>query len=282
MNRRRLLVTAVVLAGVAGSPPAAAQETDTGGIPLITPLWRALSDPSRAGWVRPLSSALVPGTGQLLGRRERGALYLIAEAFFVVRFIGFQNEGRRERSRYRDLALDVARAAFDPVLRDTTFEYFEQMGRFVESGPYDVDPGPDIVPPTDPATYNGRIWELARQTFFIDSATPPLPGDPDYERALEFYQRRAIGPNFRWSWRNAGLEQDLFRQAIRESDRAFRLASQQLGLLLANHVLSAVDAFVAHRLAGDSHDLAVHTELWAPPEAGVRDLGITLSVRIGF
>ena len=281
MSARPLLVAAVLIGALVPGRPGAAQE-EPGGIPLITPLWRALSDPSRAGWVRPLSSAVIPGTGQLLGRRERGALYLIAEAFFVVRFLSFQSEGRRERSRYRDLAIDVARTAFDPVLRDTTFEYFEQMGRWVESGPYDVDPGPDFVPPDDPATYNGRIWDLARQTFFTDPGNPPTPGDPDYMRALEFYQRRAIGPNFRWSWRNAGLEQDLFRQAIRESDRAFRLASQQLGLLLANHVLSAVDAFVAHRLAGDDPDIGIQTVLWAPPGAGPRELDLTVTLSIDF
>ena len=282
MRARRLLVAAILVGVLVPSRAGRAQESGTGGIPLITPLWRALSDPGRAGWVRPLSSAVVPGTGQLLGRRERGALYLIAEAFFLVRFISFQNQGRRERSRYRDLAVDVARAAFNPVLRDTTFEYFEQMGRFVESGPYDIDPGPDFVPPDDPATYNGRIWDLAQQTFFTDPANPPAPGDADYMRALEFYQQRAIGPNFRWSWRNAGLEQDLFRQAIRESDRAFRVASQQLGLLLANHVLSAVDAFVAHRLAGDGRDIALRTALWAPPGAGTHALDLTLTLRIGF
>lgn len=257
-------------------------QSDSGGIPLITPLWKTLSDSSRAGWVRPLSSALVPGSGQLLGQRERGALYLIAEAFFLVRFISFQNQGRRERTRYRDLAIDVARAAFSPVLRDTTFEYFEQMGRYVESGAYDLDPGPGILPPDDPATYNGRIWQLARETFFTDPANPPLPGDPDYERAIEFYRRRAIGPNFRWSWRNAGLEQDLFRQGIRESDRAFRLASQQLGLLLANHVLSAVDAFVAHRLSGNGRDISVQTALWAPRTAEDHGVVLTLVARLAF
>lgn len=258
------------------------QESPPGGIPLVTPLWRTLSDSSRAGWVRPLSSAIIPGTGQLLGRSERGALYLIAEAFFVVRFVAFQDQARRERDRYRDLALDIARAPFGPSERDTTFEYFEQMGRFVESGAFDTDPGPALVPPDDPAAFNGRIWELARQTFFTDPDQPPPPGTPEYERALDFYRRRAIGPNFRWSWRDAGLEQDLFRQAIRESDRAFRLASQQLGLLLANHVLSAVDAFVSHRLSRLGRPVEVRTALWVPPGDGPDGATLALTARIPF
>lgn len=282
MSRRSLpLAAALVLAG--GTPVAGAQEEPSnGGIPLITPLWRTLSDPSRAAWVRPLSSAVIPGTGQLLGRSERGALYLIAEAFFVVRFVAFQDQARRERDRYRNLALDIARASFGPAERDTTFEYFEQMGRFVESGPFDTDPGPALVPPEDPAAFNGRIWELARETFFPDPDQPPPTDSDEYRRALDFYRSRAIGPNFQWSWRNAGLEQDLFRQAIRESDRAFRLASQQLGLLLANHVLSAVDAFVSHRLSRNGRPVEVQTALRIPPGRGPDAAALAVTARIRF
>lgn len=269
---------------VGGTPPLAAQDPG-GGIPIVTPLWRSLSDSSRAEWVRPLSSALVPGTGQFLGRRERGALYLIAEAFLLVRFVNLRNEGRREQNRYRNLAFDIARAPFDPSVRDTTFEYFEEMGAFVESGPFDTDPGPGLAPPTDPATFNGHIWQLARETFFADPDNPPAPGSPEYQRALDFYRRRAIGPNFQWSWRNAGLEQDLFRQTIRESDEAFRLASQQLGLLLANHVLSAVDAFVSHRLSRPDRPITIQTLLAAPPAGRRRAFGgpsLTVTAHVAF
>jgi hypothetical protein len=133
------------------------------------------------------------------------------------------------------------------------FEYFEQMGRYVESGPFDTDPGSAIVPPTDEQSYNGQIWALARRTFFTDPDVTPPPDAPEYQRALAFYGSRAIGPNYQWSWRNAGLEQDLYRQAIRQSDQAFRQASQGLGLLLANHLLSAVDAAITERLARRGH-----------------------------
>jgi hypothetical protein len=238
--------------GLLAGAPAAAQEPpvrDSGNVPVITDLWRALRDPSRATWARPLASAIVPGTGQLLGGRERGALYLVAEAFLLTRSLALNAEGRRERDRYRELAMVVARAPFAPALNDTVFEYFEQMGRYVESGAFDTDPGPALVPPTDERTYNGQIWALARRTFFVDPNVTPAPDSPEYQRALAFYSSRAIGPNFQWSWRNAGLEQDLYRQTIRQSDRAFRHASQGLGLLLANHLLSAVDAAITERLA---------------------------------
>lgn len=258
--RRWILALAVAVLAA----PVAAQD-ENHGMPVVSRIWQALRSPDQAGWVRPLASAILPGTGQLLAGQERGAVYLVLDAALLVRFAGFQTEARREGNRYRDLAFVVARGAYAPQLRDTTFEYFEQMGRYVESGPFDTDPGPTLSPPTDESSYNGRIWRLARETYFTDPDQSPDPASEEYQRALAFYQSRAIGPNFQWSWRNAGLEQDLFRQTIRNSDEAFRAATRQLGLLLANHVLSAVDAFVSHRLTTGDRPMRVDAAVLGAP-----------------
>jgi hypothetical protein len=191
--------------------------------------------------------------GQLLGGSERGALYLAAEALFLTRFLALQHDAATDAQQYRTLAFQVARGAFSPEVRDTVFEYFEAMSKYIESGPFDMDPGPDLVPPWDERTFNGRIWLLARQTYFANPDSIPPPTSAEYLQALDFYRRRAVGPNFRWSWRGAAIEQDLFRQTIRSSDQAYRRARDQLGLLLANHLLSAVDALVATRLRGRGH-----------------------------
>jgi hypothetical protein len=262
----------------------AAQEPpvrDSGGVPVVTDLWRTLRDPDRAPWVRPLASAVIPGTGQLLGARERGALYLVAEAFLLTRVLALNAQGRRERDRYRELARVVARAQFSPASTDTVFEYFEQMGRFVESGPFDTDPGPALVPPTDERSYNGQVWGLARRTYFPDPTVVPPTDAPEYQRALAFYANRAIGPDYQWSWRNAGLEQDLYRQTIRESDQAFRQASQALGVLLANHLLSAVDAAITERLVRRGRAVRVQTGLYQPSRL-VGHLAFTAAVSISF
>lgn len=255
-------------------------DSGEGRIPVLTSAWRTLRAERRATWVRPLSSMLVPGTGQLLAGKERGALYLIAEALLLTRFVALNKEGRRERRRYQDLALIVARGQFGPSQPDTAFEYFEQMGKFVESGPFDTDPGDAVVPPTDERTFNGAIWALARRTFFADPDIPPDPTSQEYQRALAFYTRRAVGPNFRWSWRNAGLEQDLFRQTIRASDEAFRSATRQLGLLLANHVLSAVDAFITQRLSRLGRPVEFRSAVIRPASPGAAlEVGVTVHVQ---
>lgn len=209
-----------------------------------------------------LASAALPGSGQLMTGRHRGAIYAISEALFLTRFLAIHAEGRRERDRYLDLAFTIARGPYDPAARDTAFEYFERMEGFIESGPFDTDPGPALVPPTDERTFNGSIWALARATFFPDPDSIPPTESLEYRRALAFYEDRAVGPNFRWSWRNAGLEQDLFRQSIRQSDEAFRRATRQLGLLLANHLLSALDAFISYRLSQNDRRVELSAAVW--------------------
>jgi len=206
-------------------------------------------EPPASVFVRPLASLLVPGTGQLLAHQDRGAVYLAAEVYLVSRFLQLDHEAMLEARRFQNLAFDVARRSYLPVRRDTIFEYYEQMERFAESGSYDGDPGPTFVPETDPQTYNGAVWLLARRTFWENPGVSPDPTSPEYWRAVQFYQARAVGPNFQWSWRDHSLEHEVFRDYIKRSDTAFRRAQNQIGLLLANHVLSAVDALISARMS---------------------------------
>lgn len=227
-------------------------------------------------WVRPVASLVVPGTGQWLAGQDRAAVFLAAELYLVARVVQLTREAHREADRFRDLALAVARRAFTPGPRDTVFEYYETMEHFAESGAYDSDPGAGFAPEPDPSTYNGSVWLLARRTFWGDPAVPPEATSPEYQRALQFYQARAVGPGYRWSWHGASLEHDVFRQSIRRSDAAFRRAQSQVGLLLANHVLSAVDALIATRLrAATRRPTSVRTTLHDAGRA-------SLVVRVSF
>ena len=236
---------------------------------------------SHTGWLGTAASAVLPGTGQLLNNQDRGLIYLAAEMFLLIRYFSSRSEGNRERDRFHDLAFTVARASFSPTVRDTVFEYFEEVSKFVASGPFDMDPGPGFTPPTDEKTFNGQIWALARQTFFADADDPPAPESEEFLRALEFYRDRAIGPNFSWSWQDAELQRDFFRQSIRDSDAAFRRATQQLGLVLVNHLLSTVDAFISQRISRRRRLAHLDSRVWQSTVAG-RGLRADLRLRLSF
>ena len=236
---------------------AALGQVPDSGVPPTPPP----APPRRApSWVRPAASLVLPGTGQLLARQDRGLVYLAVELYSLARIIQLTHEGQREAAQSRDLAFEVARRAFVATRRDTVFEYYETMERFTESGQFDRELGAAFVPETDTATYNGSVWLLARRTFWADPNVPPDPMSPEYVRAVQFYQEHAVGPGFVWSWRNKPLEQDVFRETIRRSDDAFRTAQNVVGVLLANHVASAVDALISSRLsAAAGRRTALHT-----------------------
>ena len=202
----------------------------------------------RAPWWAPLVSAAVPGGGQAILGQDRAIAYLAVEAYGWLRFASDVREARSQRDGYRQLAARVARANLSDVRPVGDFEYYERMENYVESGVFDASAAEGIQPETDPESYNGFIWLRARTTFWEDPTIPPPLGSDAYEAAIGYYDGRAIKPEFRWSWRNAQLEQDLFRRSISRSNEAFRRSIQDLGVIIANHALSTVDAYVSVRI----------------------------------
>jgi len=245
-------VALVALVSLVAGNPGRAQETPSSPDTAAPRRTRLL--------VRPLASLLVPGAGQLLAGQDRGAVYLAAEVYLLSRFLQLDRDAGLETRRFQTLAYEIARRPYAPTRRDTVFEYYEQMERFVESGAFDADPGPAFVPEANAATYNGSVWLLARRTFWEDPDVPPDPTSPQYWRAIEFYQARAVGPGFLWSWREHSPEHQVFRETIRKSDDAFRRAQNQVGLLLANHLVSVVDALISARMtAAVGRPAGLHT-----------------------
>ena len=208
----------------------------------------SIGDLTRRQWVQPVASLIVPGSGQLLRRQDRGLVYLAAEVWLVARAASLTSQGRRGRRGFQDLAYQVARARFTPLRRDGDFEYYEAMTKYVESGEFDRDPGAGFLPEQDTLTFNGAMWLLARRTFLVNPDSLPAEQSASYQAALSFYTRRAVRGEFRWSWRDARLEQDVFRAAIRSSDDAFRTATNYLGGLVLNHIGSAIDALITIRV----------------------------------
>lgn len=211
-----------------------------------------------------LASAVLPGAGQFMQGEDRWIPYVVVEAWAWVTHFALRRRASEFTREYRDLAWSVARRVSTGERRDTIFEYYETLGHWETSGAWDVDPRTDgVQPELDRTTFNGDVWRLARALYIPGGANAPV-GSPEYQRALDYYLRHAIPAGYAWAWGPSSLEQQRFRELIRESDEAARGATLRLGIVLANHVVSAVDALVLERIretAPDGPQLRLHSGL---------------------
>jgi hypothetical protein len=238
----------------------------------------------RAPWVAPLSSLVIPGSGQALLRQQRSVAYLVAEAFLVIRSWRSYRDDQDARDRYRALAADVARAGFGSVRPDGPWEYYEEMEKYESSGRFDAGSGGVLVPEPDASTFNGKQWELAREQFWSDPAVPPPQDSPEYKRALDYYRSRAVQGSFQWSWRDHQLEHTAFRETIDESNKSNQRYVTAIGFVAVNHLASLIDAYVTVRLrryggAGLSA-ASVNTKVLPMGPSGDRGYGMALGVTI--
>lgn len=218
-------------------------------------------------------SALVPGAGQYRLGQRRTWMYLVLEAAGWIVYVDRRAAGADLRDRYRDFAWTEARIQTG-ARRDPDFDYYETLTKWERSGAFDADPGtPGVQPESDPATFNGSVWSLATGLFFSGMDVPE--SDPRFQRALDFYGQRAYGSEFLWDWNGDGAAQGEFDRLIRRSDDRFKEATNVLGLVIVNHVVSAVDAFVSAR----SRSVSVESRI-APAAARGSRLRWSASVRV--
>ena len=204
--------------------------------------------PPRASFWSIAASAALPGAGQALLGVDRFVPYLALEAYAWLQYAAHSRDARRHRDGYRDLAARIARAPFAAFRPTGDFAYYERMSHFIESGVFDQVPGDAVEPETDTTTFNGSMWLLARRTYWTDVDQPPDTSSHEFHQAIDFYSRRAYGRDFRWSWRDAQLEYDEFRRLIRRANDSNRQSFQDLGVVLANHLLSTIDAYITVRV----------------------------------
>lgn len=195
-------------------------------------------------------SLVLPGWGQHALGQRRSLAYGVAEAALWVFWGNRRSQGGDLRDAYRDLAWSVARHG-SGARTDGDWDYYETLSRWRSSGAFDRNAGAaGIQPEEDATTFNGSVWRLAEGLHF--GGTTPEPGDPRYEAALAFYRDRAYGDAFLWDWTGKDADLDRFKDLIDDSDQRFRQATTGLGAVLANHLLSATDAYLSAQLPGDA------------------------------
>ncbi|QJR35124.1 hypothetical protein [Gemmatimonas groenlandica] len=231
---------------VAVAPPTA--RADSAAIPAaVSQAWRPASG-ARAPWWAPVLSGVVPGAGQFAMGQQRSVGYLVAEGYLILQQVRARRDANRDRDAYRALAFEVARQPFGGERPRGSWDYYESMEKYLESGAFDRIPGGSIDPETDESTYNGARWLLARETYWLNPAVAPAVGSAEYQRALAFYQSRAVPAAFQWSWRDAQLQRDVYAQTIASANRSVQRAVNYVGLIGANHLVSLIDAYVSVRV----------------------------------
>ncbi len=222
----------------------------------------------RSWWSVP-ASAIIPGLGQAVLGVNRAIPYSAIELFAWTAYVDQSTTARLQRRAYRVLADQAARSTFTTEFPTGDFEYYEHMAHFVEAGQYDRIPGGELDPETDPATFNGAIWALARRTFWPQPDVPPDTSSDPWKRAISMYRMRAYPEAYRWSWRNTPTEYRRFQALIEDSNEAARQSRQAVGVLIANHLLSAIDAYIVVRVRrlpqafGDAYALTARLP-WSP------------------
>ena len=194
-----------------------------------------------------VASAILPGAGQKYLHSDRWVPFAAIEAWAWVKYLDQRGRARDLEQEYRDLAWNVARRITTSTRRDSVFTYYEAIKDHDRSGSFDMDPQTaGLQPEADPATFNGLQWSRARALFL--RGIPAVPGTLEYEQALAYYRTNAIPDGFAWNWGTSRLEQEQFKETISRSDAAFRDATRMMGVILANHIVSAVDALVQARV----------------------------------
>jgi hypothetical protein len=257
---RRAAVAVLVLLAL-GPAPAAGQRLDDTA--------RQKTGPAGAA----ARSLALPGLGQHALGQGRAWLYLAAEAALWAYWGNRRSEAADARAGYRDLAWSEARLAAG-VRQDGDWPYYETLTKWTTSGAYDRDPGRSgLQPEEDPGTFNGSVWQLATG-FFLPSGAEIDESDPRYAQALAFYEERAYSGAFLWDWSGKDPALGRYKELIRRSDDRLRQATNALGGVLANHLLSATDAWLSARTSAD-----LRLRVLPGPDGGAG--GWTLAVRLG-
>lgn len=220
----------------------------TPAVPAAVPDVPALQIAARSPALVTASSLALPGMGQLMLGKRRWAVYSVVELAGWVIHLDRRRAGRRLRADYRELAWITARGL--PVPReDGDWDYYETLSHWRRSGAFDLDDAAGGVQPEMAAdSYNGSVWALARDLYLPAGAGADHPA---WARALAYYEEHAIPPELLWDWTGREAILDLYGRLIDQSDEALRTATAVLGAVVANHLLSAADAFVSSRLGVD-------------------------------
>lgn len=103
-------------------------------------------------------------------------------------------------------------------------------------------------------------------TYSASSGGIPVPASPAEEQAaLETYKRQVYPSQYNWDWTGLDEENDEYHRLFDKSEDAYRGRIKFTAILLANHLVSALDVLIAERINRNSFlkssNLQIHFEM---------------------
>ncbi|MEA1996286.1 MAG: hypothetical protein U9N45_01540 [Gemmatimonadota bacterium] len=234
---------------------------------------------------------LVPGLTQYLDGHWRSYGYFAIEGASIAGLVYVNSKGSSNKDRY----INMARAARDnfayPGLRNNPDEvpdpslpgygeYYEDLLKWPSSGDFDNDPSvAGVQPETDQTTYNGHQWKIAQINNYTHSSggMPTPANEVEVERAIQSYQQAVYPLEYNWDWTGMDRDNEEYHRLFDKSEDGFRRRSTFATILIANHLVSGMDALVMSKINRtryfESANIEMHLELkqpaWAPTRIDV-------------
>ncbi len=218
--------------------------------------------------VRLLLGVLVPGLPQFLDGRPRAWAYFAAEGAAIGGLVLLNSRGNSYENRYVNLTRTARGNFVYPGMRNNPTEevdllaagygeYYEDLLKWPSSGDYDNDPNQaGVQPETDPRTYNGHQWEIAKINNFTGSngGLPVALNASEQQAALDAYLAKVYLRELNWDWTGLEAENEEYYRLFDRSESSYRNRNKFTGLLVANHIISVLDVLITQRLS-DSETL---------------------------
>ena len=226
----------------------------------------ALSEDSRSSSTNPALQVvlgfLVPGLPQYLDGQWRSYGYFAVEGASIASLIVLNSQGDLRRERYLRLGWIVRSNYVYPGLRNNPEEitvpslpgyneYYEDFTKWPSSGDFDDDPSLEgVQPESDPRTYNGHKWEIAKiNNYSGTNGGIAVPENPQEEiNALEAYKQMVYPIEYNWDWTGLEQEKQRYHELFEKSEDALRRRSTFVTILLANHLVSGLDVLIQNRI----------------------------------
>jgi hypothetical protein len=250
--------------------------------------------------MRLLLGALVPGLPQFLDGRPRAYAYFAVEGFSIGALFTLNSRGNSYLDRYKTLALTARNNFVYPGLRNNPTEdvdltsegygeYYEDLLKWTSSGDYDNDPNQTgVQPETDPRTYNGHQWEIAKINNYTGSSGGiPVPASQaEADAAMQSYLQRVYLRELNWDWTGLDEENEEYHRLFDVSERAYRNRNNFVAVLLANHLVSVIDVLITERLNRSevmrSNGVSLGVEIYMPQGYSFTESCPMLTVSRGF